>query len=232
MYKPPYALIFVLLIFLTACTLPEPVERATPSSPVIVTEVGPSATATEGIALQPVETQVALDTATSSPTAVEETQASAQVIVETAQPENLYRYSLQMGTPAATANFLQPEAGCSWMGIGGQVFNRNDRPVAGLIVEVGGILDGSPILLLSITGDSTALGPGGYEVKLADGPVASQGTLWLQLHDLMGIPQSEKIYFDTYSGEGECDRNLVIINFRELSNEQVEQYLPSIFKAP
>lgn len=247
MNKPLYAPVLVVLIFMTACTLPAPVKRATPSSPVSITEIVPSSPATEEIQTQPVETQLVetqpvgtqpvgtqegVASPTSSPTAAEGTQVPEQAVVETAQPEDLYRYSVQVGTPVATANFLQPEAGCDWMGVGGQVFSRSDKPVTGLIVEVGGTLDGSPVLLLSITGDATALGPGGYEIKLADKPVASQGTLWLQLHDVMGEPQSDKVYFDTYSGENECEQNLIIVNFHELGTEQIEQYLPSIFKAP
>ena len=32
-------------------------------------------------------------------------------------------YSFQMGTPAALPNFIDTDAGCNWMGVGGQVFS-------------------------------------------------------------------------------------------------------------
>lgn len=246
MNKPRLALVLTVMILLTACTLPAPIERTTPSLPASITEGFPPAATeeippqppatqlieTQAVETQPEGTQVGQGPAAGSPTAAVDIQTPELEIVETIQPEEQYRYALQTGTPVATANFLQTESGCDFMGVAGQVFSRNDQPVTGLIVEVGGTLGGSPVLLLSITGDSTALGPGGYEIKLADEPVASQGTLWLQLHDVMGKPQSEKVYFDTYSGENECDQNLIIINFRELSTAPLEQYLPSIFRAP
>jgi hypothetical protein len=129
-----------------------------------------------------------------------------------------------------TANFVHPDAACNWMGIGGQVFGRDDKPVSGLIVEVGGTLGGEPVLLLALTGGSSVLGPGGYEITLADKTIASQQTLWLQLYDLNGAPQSEQISFDTISGEGSCDKNLIIINFSEAGASMLNYFFPNIFR--
>jgi hypothetical protein len=232
MYKPLYLLFAVMVIVLGACSLPASVDPIAPTATLSPSAVSPSDVPTEEPVLELRATQGVSETATILPTETQEAQEPTPTIEATAQLEAKYRYSLQIGTPVQTANFLLPEAGCDWMGVGGQVFSRNDRPIGGLIVEVGGTLDGLPVLYLSMTGDSTALGPGGYEIKLADQPVASQGTLWLQLHDLNGTPQSERIYFDTYSGEGECENNLIIINFRELRTEPLDYYLPSIFRGP
>ena len=116
------------------------------------------------------------------------------------------------------------------MGLGGQVFGRDDKPISGLIVEVGGTLNGEPVLVLALTGRSSVLGPGGYEIKLADKTIASQGTLWLQLYDLNGAPQSQQISFDTVSGEGSCDKNLIIINFSEIGTSTLNYFFPNILK--
>lgn len=234
MQKHFFPLIGVLITLLAACTLPAPEQPITPSPPGSATQVSPSTTSPVINTPQPTRTETLAETVTISPIETEDskTPVPTQEVAETPAQEIVYRFVQQTGTPVGTTNFLHPDAGCSWMGVGGQVFSQNERPINGLIVEAGGTLDGSPLLLLTMTGDSTALGPGGYEIKLADKPVASEGSLWLQLHDLNGNPQSEKIFFDTYGGEGGCDKNLVIINFTELRKSPLEQYLPSIFRGP
>lgn len=119
-------------------------------------------------------------------------------------------YIVQPGTPAKLENFLQPNAGCNWTGVAGQVFDTNDFPVTGLIVEVGGKLEGSDILRLTLTGGSPTLGSGGFEIPLTDHVVASQQELYIQIFDLEGKALSDQIFFDTYAS---CMENLVLINF-------------------
>jgi hypothetical protein len=102
------------------------------------------------------------------------------------------------------------------MGVAGQVIDVDGAPVLGLIIEVGGLLDGKRIgspTLLQATGLATAYGAAGYEVKLADEPIASVGTLWIQVLDQAGLPLSDKITFDTYD---DCERNLVVIYFKQI----------------
>ncbi len=111
---------------------------------------------------------------------------------------------------------FHPDLGCNWLGVAGQVIDINGAPVLGLIIEVGGLLDGKRIgdpTLLQATGLATAYGDAGYEVKLADEPIASVGTLWIQVMDQAGLPLSAKIEFDTYE---DCERNLVIIYFKQI----------------
>lgn len=137
----------------------------------------------------------------------------------------------QAGTPVATANFVEPNAGCNWMGIAGQIFYPDGTAAVGLVIEVSGSLANKPLLMLALTGSSPALGAGGFELKLADAPVASQGTLAIQLYDLKGVALSERIAFDTYGGEGACERNLVLVNFSALpSNERYEYILPQVYR--
>ena len=94
-------------------------------------------------------------------------------------------------------------------------------PVTGMIVEVGGKLEGSDILKLTLTGGSPTLGPGGFEIPLTDHVVASQKEMYIQIFDLNGVAQSDQIFFDTYAN---CQENLVLINFvaviTEFSNYQ------------
>jgi hypothetical protein len=132
------------------------------------------------------------------------------------------RFIVQSGTPTGIPDFIHTNTPCGWSGVGGQVFDRNGLPIIGLLVEVSGILGGNRVGELALTGGATILGPGGYEVKLADGPIASQKTLSLRVLDLSGKPVSDPIPFDTYA---ECERNLVLINLVEVP-AIVFSYLP------
>jgi hypothetical protein len=99
------------------------------------------------------------------------------------------------------------------MGVGGQAFNVDGEPIQGLGVHLEGTIGGLPIKLDSLTGSASALGPAGYVFNVSDHPIASQGTLWIQLNDTAGIPLSEKLFLDTTES---CDQNLVLINWRQV----------------
>lgn len=223
----------ILLLLLASCTLPAPrVQQPTAHSPETSEAVNPPATETVSFATEALAATLAQPTMTLTPTipAVPKELPASPVPTQIPSPTPFYRYIVQPGTPAQTANFVNPSAACDWMGIGGQVFGRDEKPISGLIVEVGGTLDGEPMLVLALTGGSSVLGPGGYEITLADKTIASQETLWLQLYDLNGMPQSEKISFDTVAGEGSCDKNLIIINFSEIGTSTLNYFFPYIFK--
>lgn len=134
------------------------------------------------------------------------------------------RYEVQSGTPAVMANFIRPDLGCNFSGVGGQVFGRDQAPVNGLVVEVHGPIDGEDQTLVSLTGTEPAFGPGGYLVQLTDKPFESQGELTIQLFDLTGKSESEPIPFDTSQ---RCDENLVLVNFVRVSPPDI--YLPFLF---
>jgi hypothetical protein len=146
----------------------------------------------------------------------------------TTSQNKLPPYILQPGTPSTSVNFLHPEKGCHWLGVVGQAFNNNNQPVIGLIVEVDGVLEGRTILMLGLSGGSPDVGRGGYELVLSDHTIESRGTLWIQLFDVSGTPQSQKIYFDTFQ---DCNRNLIMVNFVELGTRVVPMfYVPLIKK--
>ena len=137
-------------------------------------------------------------------------------------------FVLQPGTPLGSINFAQPELSCYWMGVGGQVLGPDGAPLSGMVVEAGGELGGNQVSYLGITGNHTVFGPGGYLITLAGGPIASDGTLWLQLYDAAGDLQSQRIFVTTYA---ECERNLLIVNFSESSTvPEVQISLPIIKK--
>jgi hypothetical protein len=138
-------------------------------------------------------------------------------------------YVLQAGSPSWLPNFAHPDLGCNFLGIAGQVFDKNRNPAKMLVVEVGGSLGGGELFALSLTGNAPAFGPAGYEIQLADKPLQSTGSIWIQLFNLEGNPLSGKIFFNTFA---DCDKNLVLINFVAtiFPIPELDVYLPAIYK--
>lgn len=120
-----------------------------------------------------------------------------------------FSFVLQQGSPVSIANIFYPDLGCSWMGVGGQVLDISGGPVIGLTIHLYGTLNGQVIDQRTLTGVNQSYGDGGFEFKLANTPVASQGSLWIQLLDQADLPMSDNIFFDTYE---DCGRNLIVIN--------------------
>lgn len=119
----------------------------------------------------------------------------------------------QDGSPQYIPNIYHPNAGCDWLGVAGQVIGLNDAPLRDVFVQLGGSLDGESLDMLTMSGIATSYGQAGYEFVLADEPIASSQSLWLQLLDQAGLPLSDKVYFDTFA---ECDKNLIIIYFKQV----------------
>jgi hypothetical protein len=223
-------LIIALIIpfILTACALPspqvDPVKSPdfTPEFPILSTPLSIIETSQSDQAYEFPDTPEVIEP--------QELPSPSPTVGIPVVPEEPYPFTIQVGTPVETANFVDPQAGCNWLGVGGQVFAGSDKPVTGMIVEIGGTLNGDPVLLLALTGDSTVLGPGGYVIKLADKPVTSEGSLWVQLFDLNGVPVSEKVNINTYGGENACERNLIVINYSQFSSGINDYYFPSMYK--
>ncbi len=126
-----------------------------------------------------------------------------------------YNFVVQQGNPIAISSLaFRPEYGCDWMGVGGQVFDLRGSQVSDMFVYLGGNLAGTFFAEQpTITGLLPQYGRGYYEFKLADKPVLSKDTLWVQLRDQAGLSMSDKYYFSTYDN---CDKNLIIINFKQV----------------
>ena len=120
-----------------------------------------------------------------------------------------YNFAIQQGSPVAIPNVFYPDLGCSWLGVGGQVLDMSGGAVVGLTVRLYGSLNGQSLELVTLTGVNQAYGDGGFEFKLADAPVDSVRSLYIQLFDQADLPMSDKIYFDTFN---DCQRNLIVIN--------------------
>lgn len=206
-----FLVVGLLLVFLVGCgqlNLPFPVANPQPELTSVVPQTSATAPAlpTEAQRTPSRETEAAVELLPEITPTLPNLPNEAPDAVRLENP----LYVVQPGTPAWVANFLNPDAGCSYMGIAGQVFDTTGQPVRGLIVEVSGELEGNSVLQLALSGGSTLLGPGGYAIQLADRAIASQRTLTIQVFDLAGIALSDQIAFDTSSA---CDANQIVMNF-------------------
>jgi hypothetical protein len=123
-----------------------------------------------------------------------------------------YPYILQSGVPVYLANFGYPDAGCNWMGIGGQVFNSDGIPLINMVIWIRGVIQSQQIekVVLTGTAEGNKYGPGGFEAILSSTAVDTNGIFSIQVLDLNGNVLSDRIYFDTSS---ECNQNLIVLNF-------------------
>jgi len=103
-----------------------------------------------------------------------------------------------------------PDLACNWLGVGGTVMDVSNKPLVAQTIQLGGTLSGKPVSGLVLSGQDAAYGSSGFEIKLADAPVDSTQTLWIQLFDNKGNALTDKIYFDTYK---DCNKNLVMFVF-------------------
>ncbi len=168
----------------------------------------------------PTETPEPTVTGTASPTDIP-TETPTQFVlvsltpvpVTEAQDLSGVAFGLKEGSPQPLPNFARPELGCAFLGVAGQAFDLAGNVISqGITIQLGGLLSGSILNQLSLTGATNLYGPGSYEFILADQPIASSNTLWVQLLDQAGLPLSEKLFFDTFD---DCERNLILINFQQ-----------------
>lgn len=174
----------------TWTTTPQPSSTitSTPIPPTLTPSIPPVYVTVEGI----------IQTPTIGPTAL----------------PGAFAFAVQPGSPAAvSSSIMRPELGCNWMGLGGQAVDLQGAPITGLRVQLYGFLKGQAREITSLTGTVKRYGDAGYEFTLADKPVQSYNTMWVQLLDQAGMPLSDKIYFETFES---CDKNLIIINFKQV----------------
>ncbi len=182
-------------------TLPPTLSFPTPTATLPVVTLPPTWTPTPTITPSPTSTPTPAPTLTPTPTVPP---------TPTLSPTP-YPYELQPGTPTySTSKVFHSAEGCNWLSVAGQVLDASGKPVV-INVMVRGELAGTPVELYTISGTATNFGPGGYEIQLADHPIASTHTLYIQLLDPNGLPVSPQIYFDTHDS---CEENITLINFR------------------
>ncbi len=125
-------------------------------------------------------------------------------------PQTRNQFTVQEGSPMFLPNFANPSAGCDWMGVAGQVFDEENLEIQNLTIVAGTLSDESGEEWSAVTGTAPAYGPGGYEIQLSNAPLETSGTYWIEVRAQDGSPLSDRFFFDTY---GDCDRNLILINF-------------------
>jgi hypothetical protein len=202
------------LCMLSACSLttPAPNEVSTPSAIATVIPDQPAPTISNTTEPQATSTPTAKTVLPlSTPGVSQATKEPPPNQAIAGFPKPAFPYGLQSGTPALLQNFINTN-GCNYLGVGGQVLKLNGDAVSGLVVEITGTLSGKNILNLALTGNAQNLGPGGYEIKIGDQPVASNGTLKIQVFDLSGQPQTPLIAFETFA---DCNKNFILVNFSE-----------------
>lgn len=124
-----------------------------------------------------------------------------------------YAFVVQNDINAIESTLFKPNFGCNWIGVAGQVFDLQGRPVMGVRVWLRGTYNGKRVDLLSLTLESSPYGPSGFEFTLGDTPLNSTGQLSIQLLDQANIPISDRVYFDTFE---DCQKNLILINFKQI----------------
>ena len=189
-------------------TLP-PVWTAT-NTPTITPTPMPGTASPEPSATLAVPTYTATWTATPTATSTKPSPTPTK-IGPTPKPTftpSKFRYTLQPGSPTYLANFLNT-SGCNWFGIVGRAFGLDSNPVINLTVHLEG--GGVNADVLTGTGPQ-ALGPGGYQIVLADHPIGTTDTYHVQLRNNTGTPLSDVYSIRTY---GDCPRNMVLVNFTQ-----------------
>lgn len=205
---------------LTACTVFLPPDLS--PAPTTIIDQPPTRTAEPTGTPTPVQPSATAPGVQRTPTASQP--APPHTATQPAPaPTLVYEYILQPGSPSYLPNVFQPDLGCSWMGVGGQIFDRKGEPIQGLIVEITGELEDRQVLELSISGGAIQYGAGGYEIPLSNRPIGSEGIMQAVVYDLQGRALSAPVVFDTYES---CTANLVLINFLANDFFQNRYYLP------
>lgn len=205
------ALVLVVLLMLLGI-LPNPlrVKPTATSLPAGVTiEPSPtetnvpilSATFTSTQTLQPTATQTPLPTLTHTPTPTEK---PMPFVIK--------------GTPKGYPNsMLFPQYDCEeYLFIGGEILDLRDAPILGLTVKLGGTYGGSQVDLTSESGDVSVYGESGFGFVLENQRIRESG-LTIQLFDANGEALSAQTYL---SITGNCDSNLVIVNYKQVREIQ------------
>lgn len=185
-------------------TLPPPIVTFTPS-PTPKQVLPPTWTPGPSPTTAPTEPVPAATETQAPPTITQEVTGTIST-----NEDGEVSFVVEENFPSYTENTVPEEAGCDWLGVAGQVRDENGEPVDKILVEAGGFLGDEEISFLTLTGMEETYGEGGYEIKLSDQPVDSEGSVWIQLLNHTSKPFSEKIYFSTYN---DCERNLILINF-------------------
>ncbi|HUI89979.1 MAG TPA: hypothetical protein VLX61_14775 [Anaerolineales bacterium] len=118
------------------------------------------------------------------------------------------------------STYVYPDLGCNFFGIGGTIEDSNGADIISMVIGLYGTLNGQsiPTGTVTVSGLYKAYGTSGFQfdlgkiLHLSTVPVASTGTLYLQVLDQTGQPLSDNIYINTYNN---CSKNLVLVRFKK-----------------
>lgn len=109
---------------------------------------------------------------------------------------------------------IQGIYGCTWIGVGGQIFDLSGAPQKNLILHLEGTWGGKKVVMEALSGSQPdPYGPAGYEFILGNQPLDSNQQLWIQVRDATNKAISERVYLNTFN---DCARNLTLINFNQV----------------
>ena len=178
-----------------------PTDTLTPTNtlpPTLTATVSPTITDTPA----PTSTPEATLTPSISPTPLP-TETPTGPTPTLAPTLNPYLYELRQNQVIFTQNFANT-AGCSWQGLGGQVFNTEGTPLNGLKVHVFGTNFDRTV----DSGSNSLYGPGGWEVPV-DNKISGQ-TYFVELMSPGATVVSARIQVTFPS---DCARNVALVNF-------------------
>lgn len=211
--------VYFILVFNDPASTLNPLKPAyvlTPSPTITPRQLEPTWTPTATIEILPTATLLPSITppATITPANLVPatvTPLSSETPTATATPAALFSVSSVNAIESVIIPHLQT-LNCNWQGVGGTVDDQNSSPIIGIVVRLGGTLNGRSVEMTTVSGISPEYGKSGFEFVLGETPVDSRDTLYVQLLDQAGLPLSDRIYIDTFE---DCDRNLVLVRFKK-----------------
>lgn len=184
----------------------------TTNTPTLTLSVSPSMTITETAGPTNTPTITASASPTSSPTPTATYTPSMTPTGPTPTFTNTpspFPFRLRGGI-AYTVNNLNA-GGCTWQGIGGQVFDLNNQGVTGLQIHISGPGLGEGGAGVSVqTGSNTLYGPSGWEQMVAS--ATNSETYFVEIRSSQGTQLSQSVQV-TFSNN--CAQNLALVNFEQ-----------------
>ena len=154
-------------------------------------------------------------TSTQEPVSPTETSLPTEVIIptKTATPQAMAFVSQLVGTFPHTMFYSQYKCE-DYLIIGGEIWDLRESPLKGLTVKLSGTYGGGSVDMSSQSGEISVFGQSAFGFILDNQQIKSN-SLFLQLFDEDGQALSAKV---SLSISGECDGNLVLVNFKQVQD--------------
>lgn len=147
-----------------------------------------------------------------------ETSFSLVPATNTATPTTTPKAPFSATVTYISSTIMYPDLGCNFLGIGGTITDASGADIPQQVIALAGTFNGKTVFFPTVSGIVPAYGRSGFEFNLGSllhlttVPVASTGTLYLQVLDQSGLPMSDNIYINTYT---DCSKNLVLVRFKK-----------------